>query len=106
MEMTFGLGYALGLQICQSISIWTQQVFIWLGPAVGSALYSLGGFSLPYFTIGGAVLIFAIVNALIIPSLGSQSDKEENVDDDKLKLLNENQKSMKIKDIISVGFHF
>jgi len=31
--------------------------FIFAGPVLGSALYELGGFSLPFFSVGGTVLV-------------------------------------------------
>ena len=53
-EMIFGLGYAVG-------------------PAIGGTLYHLGGFKLPYITLGSMCLINAITLAHYIPGLSSWS---------------------------------
>uniref|UniRef100_A0A1I8GUC6 MFS domain-containing protein n=1 Tax=Macrostomum lignano TaxID=282301 RepID=A0A1I8GUC6_9PLAT len=50
VEMALGLGYMVG-------------------PALGGAFYDLGGFRLPFFTVGGLVLLTAVAAYLITPAL-------------------------------------
>ena len=49
-EMAFGLGYSIG-------------------PAIGGALYDLGGFKLPFITVGSIALVMAIALIFLIPGL-------------------------------------
>ena len=39
------------------------------GPAIGAGLYSVGGFSLPYFVVGSMALIMAIVLVFVVPKV-------------------------------------
>ena len=48
LELTFGIGFAIG-------------------PTVGSALYELDGFSLPFIALGGTLLFLNIVTCFILP---------------------------------------
>ena len=50
------------------------------GPAVGSALYSLGGFPLPFLTVGSLGLLAAIGLFFVVPEV--QWDKRDSPDDD------------------------
>ena len=49
-EMAFGLGYSLG-------------------PAVGGAFYDLGGFKLPFITVGSIAVVVAIALIFLIPGM-------------------------------------
>ena len=49
-EMAFGLGYSIG-------------------PAIGGALYDLGGFKLHFITVGSIALVIAIALIFLIPGL-------------------------------------
>jgi MFS family permease len=51
---------------------WTQTCFglgYMLGPAVGAALYEVGGFMLPFFSVGGLSTLLSISLAVSIPDL-------------------------------------
>lgn len=50
------------------------------GPAIGSALYSLGGFPLPFLTVGSLGLVIAIALFFVVPDV--QYDKRDSPDDD------------------------
>ena len=49
-EMIFGLGYSVG-------------------PAIGGSLYDVGGFKLPFITVGSITLVIAIALIHFIPGL-------------------------------------
>ena len=49
------------------------------GPVIGSGLYSLGGFLLPFVTVGSIGIILAICLFFAIPS-GEYEKQEENSD--------------------------
>ena len=49
-EMAFGLGYTIG-------------------PAIGGAFYEIGGFKLPFITVGSIALVVAIALIFLIPGL-------------------------------------
>lgn len=40
-----------------------------IGPAIGGILYSLGGFSVPFYTLGIAMVVIAFINMLLIPNV-------------------------------------
>ena len=40
-----------------------------LGPALGSALYVAGGFTLPYLVVASMAFIMAIVLAVVVPNV-------------------------------------
>ena len=42
-----------------------------LGPAVGSYLYSIGGFGVPFWTVGSVGLLCAILMFFFLPSVQS-----------------------------------
>ena len=50
------------------------------GPALGSALYSLGGFPLPFLSVGTFGLIVAIALFFVVPDV--QSNRGDSPDDD------------------------
>ncbi len=48
------------------------------GPALGSALYSLGGFTLPFVSVGSATFLVAILLLIIVPNVTmEEKDKTE-----------------------------
>ena len=57
----------------------------YLGPVIGSGLYSLGGFLLPFVTIGSIGIILAICLFFAIPS--GEYDIQEDCNDLKTKKL-------------------
>ncbi|KAI5716047.1 hypothetical protein M8J77_026534 [Diaphorina citri] len=58
LEVFYGLGYIVG-------------------PTIGGFLFSIGGFTLPFFVIGIATLIIAVVVSLFIPAVESNNDRSE-----------------------------
>ena len=46
--------------------------FYFIGPALGSALYSLGGFSLPFLSVGILSLLAAILLCFAVPDVQSK----------------------------------
>ena len=50
------------------------------GPALGSALYSLGGFPLPFLSVGTFGLIIAIALFFVVPDV--QSNRDDSPDGD------------------------
>ena len=70
---------------------WTQTCFglgYMLGPAVGAALYEIGGFMLPFFTIGGLSLALSIPLCMTIPNLETiSSTSNSNSDDQESEIL-------------------
>ena len=59
-EMAFGLGYSLG-------------------PAIGGVFYDLGGFKLPFITVGSIALVIAIGLIFLIPGIFRCLDLYQNV---------------------------
>ena len=49
----------------------------YLGPMVGSFLYSVGGFSLPYYVVGGLTTGLSLVLLLVVPNINKDSKEEE-----------------------------
>ena len=49
-----------------------------LGPALGSALYGLGGFSLPFFSVGSVTLAVAVLLLIVVPSV--ETEKKDKTD--------------------------
>ena len=52
---------------------------------VGSALYELGGFSLPFFVIGSIVTVISVVLLFIVPNINQDDDLPETNDSAKEK---------------------
>ena len=48
-----------------------------LGPALGSALYIHGGFTLPFISVGAFGLMIAVVLLFMVPDL--QSDRDDSL---------------------------
>jgi MFS family permease len=74
-EMFFGLGYMLG----QCIIIYVYflfHMFSFSGPALGSLLYNIGGFKLPFFVVGSIGLIVATSLVFVIPNVKPDSVKK------------------------------
>ena len=62
----------------------TETVFglgVTMGPAIGSGLYSLGGFGLPFWTVGSIGLVLAGLIYIFLPRV--KSKKTESTDDGK-----------------------
>lgn len=54
-----------------SVIAWTETfggIGYLIGPAVGSLLFSVGGFELPFWTVGAAVTILIILSFLLVPT--------------------------------------
>ncbi len=49
---------------------------MFLGPALGSALYSVGGFTLPYIVVASMAFVMAVVLAFVVPKVKT-NDKED-----------------------------
>ena len=59
---------------------WTQTCFglgYMLGPAVGAALYEVGGFQLPFLVIGAISVVFSVALILTIPRFSDDESGEE-----------------------------
>ena len=97
-EMLFGLGYMLGKIIenfflrCQNSEI--SELF--LGPALGSALYQAGGFLLPFLVVGIWCLIGAFGILFTIPNVKSNDDQKDSNDD---------RKKLTLKDLAKVSYN-
>ena len=60
----------------QYIALLLICIFVWhIGPALGSALYSLGGFSLPYLSVGTFGLLVAISLYFVVPDVQANQNK-------------------------------
>ena len=60
-ELSLGLGYMFGK--CSPCQVFYGHIFILLsaGPLVGSLLYSVGGFGLPFLVTGTLAILFATI---------------------------------------------
>ena len=47
-----------------------------IGPPLGSFLYTIGGFSLPFFVVGSISLVLGVCLCLVIPEVRLDSTKE------------------------------
>ena len=50
---------------------------LYLGPALGSMLYSFGGFTLPFLVVASVALVNSIALAIVLPNI-EISKKQEN----------------------------
>ncbi len=56
-------------------------IFYLIGPALGSFLYTVGGFNLPFFVVGSVSLFLSFCLCLVIPNIEAyKSDGESNTD--------------------------
>ena len=74
-ESVFGAGYTLGkleysLNLCTAYK--TRRQFA--GPAIGSVLYSLGGFGVPFWTVGSVGLVCAVLIFFLLPSVKAKDN--------------------------------
>lgn len=49
-----------------------------MGPTAGGFLYSIGGFTLPFFVTGGVTLVIGIVVSLFVPKVEGTRDKHDS----------------------------
>ena len=42
-----------------------------IGPLLGGWLYSIGGFALPFYVVGGMMLFGAVLNLFLVPTVSS-----------------------------------
>ena len=47
-----------------------------VGPALGSALFIAGGFTLPYLVVSSLAFVMAIVLALVVPKVTTNDKKD------------------------------
>ena len=40
-----------------------------IGPLLGGWLYSIGGFALPFYVVGGMMLFGAVLNLFLVPTV-------------------------------------
>ena len=59
----FRLGLAMGFY---EISTGLGMI---VGPLLGGWLYSIGGFGLPFYVVGGMMLIGAVINLFLVPKV-------------------------------------
>ena len=48
-----------------------------LGPLLGSGLYTLGGYTLPFYFVSGLLAFAALLNMILLPGNNSVSDYEQ-----------------------------
>ena len=77
---------------CQNSEI--SELF--LGPALGSALYQAGGFLLPFLVVGIWCLIGAFGILFTIPNVKSNDDQKDSNDD---------RKKLTLKDLAKVSYN-
>ena len=86
--MFYGLGYIIGNIMTMVTFLSTNKIsrtknsmcircHFYLGPALGSALYIHGGFTLPFISVGTFGLVIAIVLLFMVPDL--QSDRDDSL---------------------------
>ena len=51
-----------------------QSAGISVAPAIGGGLYALAGFELPFYVLGGAMIVTAAINARFMPAVAKQDD--------------------------------
>ena len=85
-EMFVGLGYMVG-------------------PTIGSALYQYGGFTTPFYVIGGLTAIVALVLIFLVPKMkDTQQCKDDNGDGkDRQSSSGGCAKKLRLLDIIKVA---
>ena len=97
-ETLFGFGYMIGKKSKiqkTSLDIDKKNICFNLGPAVGSALYQLGGFTLPFLVVGVWCSVSAIGLLFTLPNVNKNNNKEDTAD-------NANKKKIGFKDLIKV----
>ena len=55
--------------------------YTYVGPVVGSFLYSVGGFSLPFYVIGGLTTGLSLALLFVVPNINKDSKEEEEEKD-------------------------
>ena len=61
------------------IMSWTEMFFglgYMMGPALGAALYEVGGFILPFASVGGFGLVVATALAVLIPNVKKDTERK------------------------------
>ena len=56
-----------------------QSVGLSVAPAIGGGLYALAGFGLPFYVLGGAMIITAVINAQFMPAVTKKDDTPADV---------------------------
>ncbi|XP_022111606.1 MFS-type transporter SLC18B1-like [Acanthaster planci] len=46
-----------------------------IGPAIGGLFYDAGGFELPFFFLGGVVLVVDFINFFLLPEQGTKNEE-------------------------------
>jgi len=54
----------------------SQSIGYSLGPALGSALYSVGGFSLPFYVLGSTILVLTVISLYLLKKV--RTDENSN----------------------------
>ena len=74
-----------------------------LGPVIGAKLYSAGGFGVPFWTVGGLILMLAIIMHFLVPNVKSppQDPNQPLGHSD----FNIHLKPLKLMDILKVRIH-
>ena len=67
-ETFFGAGCILGKVWFNYNKKQLSRIFRVPGPAVGSVLYNVGGFQLPFLVVGSVAVIVANIMVLVIPN--------------------------------------
>ena len=50
-----------------------------IGPLLGGWLYSIGGFALPFYVVGGMMLFGAVLNLFLVPTVRINNPKRINL---------------------------
>ena len=62
-----------------TVMSWAEMAFGFgsvLGPAIGTALYGIGGFSLPFWVVGSLALLTAVCLAFVVPNVDASWSME------------------------------
>ena len=74
-----------------------KNAFAISGPAIGSALYSIGGFGVPFWTVGSLGLVCAVLIFFLLPSVKPKSTDSSD---------GNSKKHLTVKAIFSVSAHY
>ncbi|XP_043199113.1 MFS-type transporter SLC18B1-like [Amphibalanus amphitrite] len=56
-----------------------QSIGITVTPALAGGLYALAGFGLPFYVIGGAMIVAAVINAQFMPAVVKENNSSEGL---------------------------
>jgi len=94
----------IGIYVRYNLILRIHKSYFSKGPSIGVALYSLGGFSLPFLVMGGIGITTSIILTFLVPKVERRRESQDELAMENESLLTMDKPSLTVKDVLKVVY--